>query len=310
MTTSNDIPLGANPINRAAHRRTDSNWQSEAIKQSNVLICLIQDGNPFVDGANLVWLGPQALSLSDKKNIIFLGEDKSNTPVFSIELPKDWSFKTSPILGLGEFVEFRSVAGAMPLLESNCIATARSLFEWHKSHQFCSRCGNESKVVDAGWKRNCNACNTEHFPRSDPVAIMLAVKEDQCLLGRGPYWPKRFMSCLAGFIEPGETIEQAAVRELHEETGIIADPVAAKYQFSQPWPFPSSLMVGLIIPAITDEIKVDASEIEEARWFSRQETQSILTGTHPDLNCPPPIAIAHHLMKEWAFGDHPTSIGQ
>ena len=303
MTTSNEIPLGATPINRAAHRRTNIQWQADAVKSRNALICLIQNGNPLVDGANIVWLGPQALSLTDNRSIIFIGEDKSNNPVFSIELPTDWSLQSSPIAGLGEFAEFRSVAGAMPLLESNCIATVRSLYEWHKSHKFCSKCGNESTISEAGWKRLCNSCGAEHFPRSDPVAIMLAVKDERCLLGRGPNWPKQFMSCLAGFIEPGETIEQAAVRELQEETGVIADPNTATYRFCQPWPFPSSLMIGLIVPALSDEIKVDPAEIEEARWFSRQETQSILTGTHPDLHCPPPLAVAHHLMKDWAFSE-------
>lgn len=303
MTNSNDIPLGANPLNRAAHRRTNLQWQSEAIKSKDALICLVQNGNPLVDGAHLVWLGPQALSLTDNKNIIFVGEDRSNNPVFSIELPKDWSLKSSPIDGLGEFVEFRSVAGAMSHLESNCIATVRSLYEWQKSHRFCSRCGNESEVTEAGWKRSCNHCGAEHFPRSDPVAIMLAVNGDRCLLGRGPNWPKQFMSCLAGFIEPGETIEQAAVRELYEEVGILADPNSATYKFCQPWPFPSSLMIGLIVPTLSEEIKVDQAEIEDARWFTRQEAQSILTGTHPELHCPPPLAVAHHLMKDWAFED-------
>lgn len=307
MTTSNDIPLGANPLNRASHRRTDSHWQSEAITKNNVLIFLIKNGNPFVDGSNLVWLGPQALTLFDEINIVFVGEDKTSTPVFAIELPSDWFLKSSPIAGLGEFVEFRSVAGAMPLLESNCVATVRSLFEWHKSHKYCSQCGLESQIAEAGWKRVCKSCNAEHFPRSDPVAIMLAVKDDRCLLGRGPNWPEKFMSCLAGFIEPGETIEQAAVRELFEETGVIGDPNTASYRFSQPWPFPSSLMIGLIIPAVSDEITVDPKEIEDARWFTRQETQSILAGTHPDLYCPPPLAVAHHLMKVWANGEYENS---
>ena len=158
-------------------------------------------------------------------------------------------------------------------------------------------------MVDAGWKAKCSACDTEHFPRTDPVAIMLAVKDGKCLLGRQAFWPQGFMSALAGFCEPGETIEQAAARELEEEAGIICDPAAAEYIACQPWPFPSSLMVGLILPAQTEEIRIDTKELESARWVPRTEMREILAGKHSELFCPPPSAIAYHILKVWADRD-------
>ncbi|MEO0722410.1 MAG: NUDIX domain-containing protein, partial [Pseudomonadota bacterium] len=154
-----------------------------------------------------------------------------------------------------------------------------------------------------GWNRACPVCGAEHFPRTDPVAIMLAVKDGKCLLGRGPGWPAGFMSCLAGFVEPGETVEQAAARELFEEAGIVADPAKAEYLFCQPWPFPSSLMIGIIIEAETEAITLDTKELADARWVTREEACAIMAGDHDEIYCPPPMAVAHHIMKVWAERD-------
>ena len=155
-------------------------------------------------------------------------------------------------------------------------------------------------MAEAGWKRVCPNCAAEHFPRTDPVAIMLATHGDKCLLGRQATWPAGFWSALAGFVEPGETVEQAAARELEEEAGIKADPTNAEYLFCQPWPFPSSLMVGIIIEAETTEISTEQDELEAARWITREEARQVLAGTHPDIYCPPDMAIAHQILKEWA----------
>lgn len=300
MTTSQDIPLAQKPVDRAAHRRLDPDWLDAALKREDALVALMQAGEPFLTDEGLVWLGPQAAGLSSDATRLFLGEDKTGAPIFALGMPKDWRLDTSPIAGLGEFRDMRAAIPSLSPMEANCASTARSLFEWHVRHGFCSNCGAKSEIVEGGWKRVCPDCGAEHFPRTDPVAIMLAVKDGRCLLGRGPGWPAGFMSCLAGFVEPGETIEQAAARELFEEAGIKADPDTAEYLFCQPWPFPSSLMVGVILQAVTTEITLDTNELADARWVSREEARAILSGAHDEIYAPPPFAVAHHILKAWA----------
>lgn len=302
MANSNDLPLASRPINRAAHHRVDTAWISNALKSRDVLIFLLLDGELFVehDGSALVWLGPEALDLKTAGASIFMGLDKAGTPVFALNLSGGLTQADHLIAGLGTFLDMRTAASQLPAMQANLAATARSLFEWHRNHGFCAKCGHESIVVEAGWKRACENCGAEHFPRTDPVAIMLAVKDDQCLLGRGHGWPAGFWSALAGFVEPGETVEQAASRELEEEAGIKSSPESAEYLFCQPWPFPSSLMIGIIIEAETTDISVSQDELEAAQWVSRDAARQILAGTHPDIYCPPPMAVAHHILKAWA----------
>ena len=301
MTNSNDMPLAAKPIDRAAHHRKDDAWLEAAFAQEDVLVLMLRNGDPFAakDGG-LVWMGPEIEKVSPGSPRIFLGQDTSGAPVFAVNLPSKFDLESSLIAGAGEFIEFRAAAGRMSPLEANCASTARSIFLWHASHGFCAKCGGGTAIVEAGWKRECPACGTEHFPRTDPVAIMLAVKGDKCLVGRQANWPAGFVSSLAGFCEPGETIEQAAARELEEEAGIVCDPAGAEYIACQPWPFPSSLMVGLILEAQTQEITVDTDELESAEWITREDVKRMLAGTHDRLFCPPPMAIAHHLLKVWA----------
>jgi NAD+ diphosphatase len=178
------------------------------------------------------------------------------------------------------------------------LAEAKALLHWHARHRFCSNCGAATRVVQAGWKRDCSACKTEHFPRTDPVAIMLAVQGDRCLLGRSGRFAPTMWSCLAGFVEPGEAIEDAVRRETLEEAGIRCGRV--RYLFSQPWPFPTSLMIGCHAEALDSDIVVDRSELEDARWFSRDEAVAMLLRRHPDgLTTPPPVAIAHHIIRAW-----------
>lgn len=297
--TSNDIPLGANPVDRAAHRRLDTNWLSAAQESDAVLICCLQSGDLVTtdDGNGLLWLGPEAVKLEGQR--IFLGEDKNGAPIFAINLPEGFSPEGTLLDGRGALNDMRKSAGRLSALEANLASTARSIFEWHRTHPYCARCGAESVPVEAGWKRVCRTCNAEHFPRTDPVAIMLPVQGDKCLLGRSPGWPAGFYSCLAGFVEPGETIEQAAAREVFEEAGIICQPESAEYLFCQPWPFPSSLMVGLLLEADTTEIKVDPAELEDAIWVTRAEARDIIEGKHADIGAPFSIAIAYHVLKAW-----------
>jgi NAD+ diphosphatase len=304
MTNSNDIPLAAKPIERAAHRRTDEAWLEAAFLQQDVLVLMLRNGEPLIakDGG-AVWMGPEADRVSPGSPRLFLGEDKSGAPVFAMDLPSKFELEGSLIEGIGSFADFRQATARMPAMDANCASTARSLFLWHASHGYCAKCGGRNGITDAGWKAQCALCGTEHFPRTDPVAIMLAVRDGKALVGRQKFWPAGFMSCLAGFCEPGETIEQAAARELFEEAGVVCDPAQAEYIACQPWPFPSSLMVGLILPAQTEEIRIDTKELESARWVARAEMREILAGKHSELFCPPPTAIAYHILKVWADRD-------
>jgi NAD+ diphosphatase len=178
------------------------------------------------------------------------------------------------------------------------IAEAKAVLHWHARHRFCPNCGAPTQAVQAGWRRDCAACTAEHFPRTDPVVIMLATAGEHCLLGRSPRFASTMWSCLAGFIEPGEAIEDAVRRETREEAGITCGRVT--YFHSQPWPFPTTLMIGCHAEALTREIVVDREELEDARWFSRDEVATMLIRRHPGgLSTPPPVAIAHHLIRAW-----------
>jgi NAD+ diphosphatase len=178
------------------------------------------------------------------------------------------------------------------------IAEAKAVLHWHARHRFCPNCGAATRLVQGGWKRDCPQCKTEHFPRTDPVVIMLASDGDRCLLGRSPRFVPTMWSCLAGFIEPGESIEDAVHRETREEAGITCGRVV--YFASQPWPFPASLMIGCHAEALSHEIVVDREELEDARWFSKGEVEAMLMRKHPDgLTTPPPVAIAHHIIRAW-----------
>ncbi len=178
------------------------------------------------------------------------------------------------------------------------IAEAKAVLHWHARHRFCPNCGHATRAVQAGWKRDCSQCKVEHFPRTDPVVIMLASDGERCLLGRSPRFVPTMWSCLAGFVEPGEAIEDAVRRETREEAGITCGRVT--YLASQPWPFPTSLMIGCHAEALTRDIVVDREELEDARWFSRSEIAAMLTRKHPEgLTTPPPVAIAHHIIRAW-----------
>ena len=182
------------------------------------------------------------------------------------------------------------------------LAEAKALLAWHGRHRFCANCGAATRPVNAGWRRDCPACGTGHFPRTDPVVIMLAIHGENCLLGRQSRFARGMWSCLAGFVEPGETIEDAVRRETLEETGIVCGRVA--YFASQPWPFPMSLMIGCHAQALTTELKVDRSELEDARWFTRDEVAAMMLRRHPDcLTATHPFAIAHHIIRAWLEAD-------
>jgi NAD+ diphosphatase len=197
-------------------------------------------------------------------------------------------------------IDYRSVyvQGLLEAADLGALAQAAALLAWHANHRFCGRCGGETQMRDGGYKRTCPACGAQHFPRTDPVAIMLTVTRDKCLLGRGVHFGPGMYSALAGFIEPGETIENAVRRETFEEAGIRLGRVI--YHASQPWPFPYSLMIGCFGEALNEDIHIDA-ELEACRWFPRDEVLAVLAGTHPDgIVVPPRGAIARNLIQTWA----------
>jgi len=222
---------------------------------------------------------------------LFLGVDEIG-PVFGVSVKA----VTHP-LSEEDFQPLRMVGGRLPARDLAIAGYARSMFDWHYNHPFCAKCGQVSEMRQGGIKRVCNSCQTEHFPRVNPVAIMLPIFEDKCLIGRGPNWPPGYFSALAGFVSPGESLEECCIREVSEEVGLVVrNP---RYIFSQPWPFPSQLMMGLLCEADSQEITLNTAELSEAKWVSRAEVQAVFDKQSQAFMLPPKVAIAYHLFKYW-----------
>lgn len=278
------VPFTNNPLDRAAEQRKDAAWVGARLADPSTIVIAMNDGKPLVREGALA-----RIPIGDAREPLFLGLLDSGVAMFAIETEEEHG---------GTFEDFRSVALTLPEHDAAIAATARSLFEWHRRHPFCSVCGQASRIAGAGWQRVCPSCNAEHFPRVDPVVIMLPLFDGRCLVGRQFAWPKGRMSALAGFLEPGETIEQACAREVKEEAGLIATRVT--YFGSQPWPFPSSLMIGLYAEVASGEAVADGTELEEVRWLSREEARAMLDGTHPEVLAPSSLGISRHLIFSWA----------
>jgi len=192
-------------------------------------------------------------------------------------------------------------SGSVGEEDAGAIAQASSMLYWNATNRFCGRCGTKSESRTGGYRRDCPACGSKIFPRTDPVVIMLPVMGDRCVMGRSPHFPEGWYSTLAGFVEPGETIEDAVRRETVEESGIKIGRV--QYHASQPWPFPHSLMIGIHCEAVSEDIMMDESELEDCRWFTRSEVQLMITEQHPEgFICPPNKAISSALIQSWALG--------
>ncbi len=238
---------------------------------------------------------------SDQKKL-FLGLD-DGAPRFAVEIPAALS-EPLKLQEDVELIDLRTIA-VQDLFDTKthgALATAKALMFWQRTHAFCSQCGKPSEVTKAGWQRSCPHCGAQHFPRTDPVVIMLAIDGERCLLGRQSLFQAGWYSCLAGFVEPGETLEAAVRREIKEEADIEVG--AVDYLFSQPWPFPESLMIGCIAEATSQTIKVDTSELEDARWFTRGDVKLMIAGTHPEgFHVPVKMSIASHILGVWANGD-------
>src|ERR1700719_1066032 len=260
---------------------------------------VMRKGEPYGDPTFTL---AAAETVSPKQELVFLGRH-DGAPLFGIAIDPD---AAEALKGRNDLLvtDLRSIAtGALVAPEHlPPLAAAKALLAWHRRHRFCSNCGAPTRLTQAGWRRDCAACGAEHFPRTDPVVIMLAIHGERCLLGRQSRFAKGMWSCLAGFVEPGETIEDAVRRETLEEAGIVCRRVA--YFASQPWPFPMSLMIGCHAQALTTELKVDRSELEDARWFAREEVAAMVLRKHPDgLTATHPFAIAHHIIRAWLEAD-------
>ena len=234
-----------------------------------------------------------------------LEADADATLLFLGILDGKHCFAAMPPVGTPIDARSRAVWRVLPLLrpeEAALYGAARSLIDWHARHGFCAVCGSPTQIFRGGWGRKCPSCNAEHFPRVDPVVIMLAEYEGKLLLGRQPQYPPGRYSALAGFVEPGESLEEAVARELMEEAGVIATSV--RYVASQPWPFPSSLMMGCHAIVSSDVLTIDTTELEDAIWVDRAGVVAAMNGEEgAPFVAPPPYAIAYNLLEYWLSTD-------
>jgi NAD+ diphosphatase len=293
-TLTPTMAFAGNPLDRAGDRRIDEGWLAD-MRAAGLYLPFWQDKPLVRDGqAGFQHWSPEL----GNGTCIFLGVDKAQA-YFAIDLASE----AAPALP-GEFQEMRAAAFVLPGRDTAIAGQAKALLDWHGRHRFCPNCGTLTSVADGGWRRLCPQCGAEHFPRTDPVVIMLPVfkgkdgQEDECLLGRNARFINGLWSAFAGFIEPGETLEEAVRRELKEETGLAVGKVS--YEASQPWPFPSSLMLGCTVQALSRDFKIDGIEIAQARWMTKSEVQARLAEQIVDeIKLPAGIAIARHLIRSW-----------
>jgi NAD+ diphosphatase len=306
------IPFSGNPLNRASEKRTDSNWIESKRHDPSSLIVPLWRLEPFLleqekssPPLELGLFAPGVVdSLADADAPwVFLGLDGEQA-LFALDISAAGEpVNVGPLAGLGHFRDARMAAQMVSIRNAAIIAQAKAMIDWHQRHGFCPRCGAPTKMMDAGYRRLCGKCNAEHFPRTDPVVIMLATHGEACLVGRGKSFPQGMFSALAGFVEPGETIEEAVRRELMEEASVKVGEVT--YYATQPWPFPSSLMIGCFAKAISRDVKADEIEVAEVRWLERSLARELVAGRRVDgIMVPPAIAIAHHLIKAWALEEN------
>jgi len=291
----------ASPLDRAEDRRRDGPWLSARQDDPGTRYTLVWRLTHLVTSqspARPVFLSHQELhgAVDDPGPPTFLGlyQDRA---YFAVELPASADTMPDGLATLGEFQELRQVAALLDAPDAAILAHARAMAYWHQRHRFCGDCGSPTELGEAGYLRLCTnpQCGQHHFPRSDPAIIVLVEWEEHCLLGRKPSWPEGLYSTVAGFVEPGECIEQAVIREVREETGVRVGEI--HYQSSQPWPFPSSLMLGFRAVAADPVIQVDQNELQDARWFTRKEIRSgLLDGR---MRVPTHISVSHRLIEGW-----------
>lgn len=292
--------FASNPLDRAGAQRTDEAWlraQFEDPRGRYLAFRELRVGITVDERPHPAWIERQTLgSLAELPDVVLLGLH-DGMPHFAIAVD---SAEGASALDAIEFRDARGVATELAAAEAGIVAQGRSMLDWHLTNRFCPQCGSATTSIEGGARRLCPGCSARSYPRVSPSMIVLVQREDRCLLARRRGGPSARFSCLAGYLEPGESIEDAVVREVFEESGVRVDGV--RYHSSQPWPFPATLMIGCFAEASSWEIAVDGTEIAEARWVTRDEARRALAGEHPDIAVPDRIAIAHHLIRTW-LGD-------
>lgn len=311
MKHAESVTFGGSGLERAAHLRGSADQIANLLSGGGVLP--IWRGKPLLDADTRapVFLPPDHPVFVDARPPIFLGLDEGTArfardlsrwqpdeDIDSVGLFTDPSEQRHPDLPPSQvFCELRANMTRLSARDAELVATGKAIVEWHRTHRFCAKCGKSSEMAHAGWQRDCPDCGAHHFPRTDPVVIMLITHGNSVLMGRSPFWPEGMFSLLAGFVEPGEPIEAAVRREVFEESGITVGRV--DYLSSQPWPFPASLMIGCHGHAISSDITIDPDEIEDARWVTRELMLDALAGSNPDMRPARKGSIARFLIENW-----------
>lgn len=316
MRDAEAVTFAGGSLDRAAHLRSDPDAQAELARLPGARCLAFWSEKPLLDvsqGARLCWLPPgHDVFAPAAEAPIFLGLRDADTPLFARAIP-DWQpsdTATGPAPFLDQtrarhpalpdaigFGDLRAQMAQLSPRDAGDAATAKGILGWHATHGFCARCGARSQISEGGWRRTCTDCGAHHFPRTDPVVIMLILSGNSVLLGRAAFWPEGMYSLLAGFMEPGESIEAAVRRETLEETAIRIGQV--DYLASQPWPFPSSLMIGCRGAALTREIHRDPVELQDALWVTREEVLAAMDGSNPALRPARQGSIARFLLERW-----------
>ncbi len=308
MRRAEAVALGGSGLDRAAHLRGDP---AALVLRPGAGVVPVWRGKVLLDAADRpAWVAPDHAALAAAEALLFLGID-GGVPRLAADLSAwapetlpetlgafaDPSEQRHPDLPGARFVELRRAMPGLSARDAELLAMAKGLSGWHATHGFCARCGAPSVVAMSGWQRDCPSCGAHHFPRTDPVVIMLMTSGNDVLVGRSAAWPEGMYSLLAGFVEPGETVEAAVRREVLEEAGVQVGEVG--YLASQPWPFPSSLMLGCRGAALSREITVDPVELEAARWVSRETMVDVFCGREATMRPPREGAIARFLVERW-----------
>ncbi len=299
--------FSGSPLSRVAELRRDIDWVSDRLSDTQSLFVVYWQGKHLIDisgDPKAVFLSQKSISVffDGNEEIVFLGLGETNhsnqgRAYFGVDLSHIDESTLLDFIPGSVFMEIRETVEVIKKTEASILACTRGLLYWHRQSCFCGYCGTSTKSIGAGHERVCsnNKCNKKQFPRIDPAIIVLVQDNDRCLLGRQPWWPKGMHSTLAGFVEPGESLEEAVKREVMEESGIIVGDII--YHSSQPWPLPSSLMIGFIATAYSTKIIIDEDELESARWISRKEIQS--TVENDKFRLPGDYSIARRLIDDW-----------
>jgi NAD+ diphosphatase len=302
VTASSHIGFNLNPLDRRSDKRKDEAFIDDLRRAATTRFLIFGGDVPVLKrGEHNPWFdGDEAAAFGAPLQSVFLGQETDGSARFALGFTLDPAQKDLLSQTALEQIDLRSIAlqGLVTPDVLGILGQGKAMLDWHRRHTFCANCGAKSRATAAGWQRSCDACGASHFPRVDPVVIMLVIDGERCLLGRQRHFASGMYSALAGFVEPGETVEDAVRREVLEEAHVHCAQVT--YFASQPWPFPSSLMIGCFAKAGDVDIVVDTEELEDARWFARSEVAAMLAGTHESgLSAPKPFAIAHHLLHAY-----------